>query len=83
MWGSVHRGNRSNPPNKDKWAVCNCDTENGIATHIMKTNHKILREKANVIEMETWWTRRKVKESFIIRRTPNDLNLDNGLHATR
>ena len=57
-----------------KQAVWNSNMKNGIASDVMKKNHNILWEEANVIITETQWTRRKVKESHIIR-TPNNMNL--------
>ena len=46
-----------------KCAVVNGDSKNGIATHVMKNDHKIQWEEAQVVASEQQFTKRKVKES--------------------
>ena len=62
-----------------KRAVVNGDIKNGITKHTMEKDHQILREEARVIKNEPHLTKRKVKESLLIRRTANSVNLDKGL----
>ena len=62
-----------------KRAVRNGDTNNGIAAHVLNTHHNIKWEDAQVLMSEAQLTKRKVKESLVIRRTPNNMNIDKGL----
>ena len=57
----------------------NRGTRNTIATYVMENDHKIRWEKAQVITSESHLTKRNVKESLLIGRTPNSMNLEKGL----
>ena len=60
-------------------AVCKGDANNGIVVHVIKMNHTIQWEKARTIATESLLIKRKVKESLLIRRTLNNMNLDKDL----
>ena len=49
------------------------------AKHVMENDHQILWKEARVIKNEPHLTKRKVKESLLIRRTANSMNPDKGL----
>ena len=61
-------------------AVVNGDIKNGIAKHTMENDHQILWEESRIIKIEPHLTKRNVKQSLLIRRTGNSMNLDKGLH---
>ena len=48
-------------------------------TYNMGHSHNIQLEEAQVIVSEQHITKKKVKESLLIRRPPNSINLDKGL----
>ena len=52
---------------------------NGIAVHANNTFHDIKWGSAQVIERETNWYKRKVKEAQWIKGTKDSINLDQGL----
>ena len=60
-----------------KWAIKNADSNNGLAVHIARTEHK---DKAEVVCREEQWTKRKIKESLSIKAHANNPNLDAGLY---
>ena len=51
----------------NKHAVVNGDIKNGITKHTVENDHQILWEEAQVIKNEPHLTKRKVKESLLIR----------------
>ena len=64
---------------ENKSDVFNRNTKNSIATYVMENDHKIQWEEAQVIASESHLTKRKVKESLLIGRTPNSMNHDKDL----
>ena len=71
-----------NPKNRlteHKRAVCNADTKNGIAVHVVKTDHTVRWDQASAIKAEPHTKKRKIKEALTIRKTANNMNLDLGL----
>ena len=52
-----------------KRSVCNRDTNNGIAVHVIETDHSVQWEQAAVIKTEEFITKWKVQEALTIRIT--------------
>ena len=57
---------------KHKWVVRNVDSSNGLAVHAVETGYIIHWDEAEVVYREQW-TKRKIKESLIIRARANTL----------
>ena len=65
-----------------KRAVTNGNTNNAIAVHILNNNdHSIEWDEAKVVKRDQYISTRKIKESLIIRATPNNMNTDPGVHV--
>ena len=65
-----------------KRAVTNGNTNNAIAVHIINNNdHSIEWDEAKAVKRDQYISTRKIKESLIIRATPNNLNTDPGVHV--
>ena len=64
-----------------KRAVQHLDKSNALAVHITEhMDHQIQWEESTIIEFESNWYRRRLKEAIWIKRTANTLNTDPGLH---
>ena len=59
-----------------KRAVRNAEPSNAIAVHTTTTLHAIAWDKSEVIDQESNWERRRIKEALYIKETPNTLNCD-------
>ena len=55
------------------------DPSNAVALHTASTLHAIKWEECKVIDQESNWGRRRIKEAMYIKETPNTLNTDPGL----
>ena len=55
------------------------DVSNGIAAHYLNTAHSIAWEKATMMDRETNWHRRRIKEVIRIQKCQVRMNLDQGL----
>ena len=62
-----------------KRAVMKADPSNAVALHTASTLHAIKWEESKVIDQESNWGRRRIKEAIYIKETPNTLNTDPGL----
>ena len=62
-----------------KRAVSKAEPSNAIAVHTATTLHAIAWEESEIIDQESNWERRRVKEALHIKETPNTLNSDPGL----
>ena len=69
-----------------EYAVKNNSKTNGIAQHIMETNHEIDWENRKFLDSESHWRRRKIKEALFIdclnpqkEVTDSIMNLEKGL----
>ena len=51
----------------------------GIAVHANDTEHSIDREKAEVIDREQNWRKRRVKDALYIKEVKAQMNLDRGM----
>ena len=49
---------------------------NGIAAHYLNTGHSIAWEKATVMDRETNWYRRRIKEAIRIQKCQVRMNID-------
>ncbi|CAL8110124.1 unnamed protein product [Orchesella dallaii] len=54
--------------------------DSAVANHAVTQNHSIDFSKTELIEKETNYYRRKMKESLYIRKTPVKMNKDNGMN---
>ena len=64
-----------------KRAVQHLDKSNALAVHIIEhMDHQIQWEESTIIEFESNWYTRRLKEAIWIKRTANTLNTDPGLH---
>ena len=61
-----------------KRAVKNVDTNNGLAVHVAETGHCIRWDETKIVCQENQWTKRKIKESLMIKAQADNLNLDAG-----
>ena len=67
-----------------KRAVLHLDKRNALAVHMSDhMDHRILWEESAIIEFETNWYQRKIKEAIWIKRTANPLNTDPGLSLNK
>ena len=62
-----------------KRAVRKADPSNAIALHTATTLHAIAWEESEVIDLESHWERRRVKEAIHIKETSRTLNTDPGV----
>ena len=60
-------------------AVMKADPSNAVALHTASTLHDIKWEESIVIDQESNWGRRRIKEAIYIKETPNTLKTDPGL----
>ena len=65
-----------------KEAVKRNDTNNGIAVHAWKTQHKVDWEAATVKSVGTNYTRRRTVEAIHMRKEEVTFNLDCGRHLS-
>ena len=72
-----------------EYAVKNNSKTNGIAQHIMETNHEIDWENRKFLDSESHWRRRKIKEALFIdclnpqkEVTDSIMNLEKGLEIS-
>ena len=69
-----------------EYAIRNHTKTNGIANHIIETNHEIDWENRKFLDSESHWRRRKIKEAIFIdclnpqkQISDNIMNLEKGL----
>ena len=62
-----------------KRAIRKADPSNAIATHTATTLHAIAWKESEVIDLESHWERRRIKEAIHIKKTPRTLNTDPGI----
>ena len=63
-----------------KRAVKHGDPRNAISVHANSTGHPIDWPKSIILAHEKNWQRRKIREAMTIKRTPNTINTDPGVH---
>ena len=62
-----------------KRVVKNRDVTNGIAVHVIKTNHTVDWNGAQILTTEMNWMKRKIKEGLEIKRSKPQMNMDTGM----
>ena len=56
------------------------DHNNAISVQVHSTGHSILWNKCEVLAVEKYWRRRKIREAILIRSTPYTINTDPGVY---